>query len=354
MKPDLFTRNISKTKCWSIALATCLLLCSPRCVNALFSNGGGSGNGYVTYGGHYIDAVGSHIASTSYPYSQPTVSAGFGGSGVYESPLGLGDHVTYAIGGAGYFSPGVVGFGITQFSLSLSGGVVKPTPTTSSFSDGTTAVVGGTFGGTNNYFPDQAEVDNEKIFGYYSVGLSGTVPAGESVSISLNADAYFVSLPHEMDYTFHEGPFSIHFADRSPDYRSAFYDHVQGSVSISMTVTHDETSDFQIDDPGNVVISGSAAGGLSPSLPYPPGDYNRNGVVDAGDYVIWRRGDIAADGNYDGIVDRNDYDLWRANYGQSISGSGSSIERTSVPEPSARLLLGVASISLLRYRKAKW
>ena len=74
-----------------------------------------------------------------------------------------------------------------------------------------------------------------------------------------------------------------------------------------------------------------------------PGDLNNDGKVDATDYAIWRKGGGTA----------ANYDLWRAHYGQSITGSGSSIESASVPEPSTLLLLGIGAISLLGYRKAK-
>jgi hypothetical protein len=54
-----------------------------------------------------------------------------------------------------------------------------------------------------------------------------------------------------------------------------------------------------------------------------PGDYNRNGVVDAADYVIWRKtlGTFAAnlfagaDGDGNGRIDTEDYSLWRARFG---------------------------------------
>jgi hypothetical protein len=70
-----------------------------------------------------------------------------------------------------------------------------------------------------------------------------------------------------------------------------------------------------------------------------PGDFNRDGDVDAVDYVVWRdkkgqqiaRG-LAADGNGDGFVDVSDYQLWTANFGRSASGSGTSAVG-SVPEP---------------------
>ncbi len=70
------------------------------------------------------------------------------------------------------------------------------------------------------------------------------------------------------------------------------------------------------------------AGGLSLGVTYTTnainvsvagilGDYNHNGVVDAGDYVVWRKSvgqsgsALAADSNGDGVVDSNDYNFWR-------------------------------------------
>jgi len=78
------------------------------------------------------------------------------------------------------------------------------------------------------------------------------------------------------------------------------------------------------------------------------GDYNGNGVVDAADYVVWRKTlgstiNLAADGNGDGTVNQGDYGVWRNNFGNS---SGSSAA-TSVPEPSAIILLtGVLALLL--------
>jgi hypothetical protein len=52
------------------------------------------------------------------------------------------------------------------------------------------------------------------------------------------------------------------------------------------------------------------------------GDFNRDGVVDAGDYVVWRRTTgsavapgTAADGNGDGLVNQADFLLWKSNFG---------------------------------------
>ena len=52
------------------------------------------------------------------------------------------------------------------------------------------------------------------------------------------------------------------------------------------------------------------------------GDYNRNGVVDADDYVVWRKSRntsvtafSGADGNGDGLVNDADFAVWRTNLG---------------------------------------
>ena len=46
-----------------------------------------------------------------------------------------------------------------------------------------------------------------------------------------------------------------------------------------------------------------------------PGDYDQNGVVDEGDYNVWRIKDPRADGDGDGVVGGpGDYDVWRAGF----------------------------------------
>jgi hypothetical protein len=57
------------------------------------------------------------------------------------------------------------------------------------------------------------------------------------------------------------------------------------------------------------------------------GDYNRNGAVDASDYVDWRdtlgQSGVSpfggADGDGDGAITQSDYDVWRANFGNAQS-----------------------------------
>lgn len=53
------------------------------------------------------------------------------------------------------------------------------------------------------------------------------------------------------------------------------------------------------------------------------GDYNYDRVVDARDYLVWRKllsstNDLRADGDNDGVVGQGDYSVWRANFGASL------------------------------------
>lgn len=55
------------------------------------------------------------------------------------------------------------------------------------------------------------------------------------------------------------------------------------------------------------------------------GDYDRNGTVDQGDYLVWRftQGQVVvpfagADGNGDGVINAPDYDVWAAHFGQTL------------------------------------
>jgi hypothetical protein len=90
-----------------------------------------------------------------------------------------------------------------------------------------------------------------------------------------------------------------------------------------------------------------------------PGDYNRNGVVDAADYVVWRKtlgqnvpNGTGADGDGNGVVQPNDYNFWRARFG-STNGAGALLS-APVPEPGSLLLAAAMWIHFAIARRAKW
>lgn len=103
------------------------------------------------------------------------------------------------------------------------------------------------------------------------------------------------------------------------------------------------------------------AGGLYFDVAYTPttiilsvagvlGDYNRNGIVDSSDYVLWRKtagqSGLAADGNNNGTIDSADFDIWRSSYGTTAAGSGAAAGASSnapnIPEPTSLVLLWLA------------
>ncbi len=82
------------------------------------------------------------------------------------------------------------------------------------------------------------------------------------------------------------------------------------------------------------------------------GDFNNDGSVDAGDYVVWKRSfgqTVAAaysgaDGDGNLTIDNADYDVWRAHFGQTAPGSGTGQSLVAaVPEPATFWLLAVSA-----------
>ncbi len=71
-----------------------------------------------------------------------------------------------------------------------------------------------------------------------------------------------------------------------------------------------------------------------------PGDFDSNGVVDAADYVMWRKSvgqigtGLAADANRDGSVTTADYNIWRSHIGQTGNPGSGAVVGSAVPEPS--------------------
>jgi hypothetical protein len=87
------------------------------------------------------------------------------------------------------------------------------------------------------------------------------------------------------------------------------------------------------------------------------GDYNADGQVDGGDYVIWRktRGQSVtpythADDNGDGVVNDADYNAWRHAFTGAGSGSANFLGSIATPEPSTALLGLISGFMVLFVR----
>jgi autotransporter-associated beta strand protein len=81
------------------------------------------------------------------------------------------------------------------------------------------------------------------------------------------------------------------------------------------------------------------------------GDYNDDGIVNAGDYVLWRKTDGSPFG----------YGLWQANFGRALgAGAGSSVSASgtftpAIPEPASTLLfiMGWGTIVVPGFRRRR-
>jgi len=72
------------------------------------------------------------------------------------------------------------------------------------------------------------------------------------------------------------------------------------------------------------------------------GDFNGDGVVDAADYVVWRKNGLS----------QEEFNVWRANFGETVGSSGAA--GSSVPEPAMGLLISVGMLlGVVRRRAAR-
>ncbi|QDU55510.1 rhamnogalacturonan lyase family protein [Aeoliella mucimassa] len=79
------------------------------------------------------------------------------------------------------------------------------------------------------------------------------------------------------------------------------------------------------------------------------GDYNQDGVVNLGDYTVWRdwlgsTTNLAADGDHNGVIDQGDYQVWKENFGAVaqtplLSGVAAASSTESSSEPAVGSLL---------------
>ncbi len=80
------------------------------------------------------------------------------------------------------------------------------------------------------------------------------------------------------------------------------------------------------------------------------GDFDLNDVVDAADYVLWRKG-------LGVMYTSAQYGVWRANFGTARTGGtggGSSPAAANIPEPGAAVMLIWSTVVVFRMRACRW
>jgi uncharacterized protein YkwD len=131
---------------------------------------------------------------------------------------------------------------------------------------------------------------------------------------------------------------------------SLFYAISTDSGGYSVPVSQNGTYDVLFSGGGWVPFETTAtiASGQNEKIDYLAselaqieGDYNNDGVVDAADYVVFRKGGLTT----------GTYATWRENFGESSLGSGGdAFSQASVPEPSAVVLASLFGTLILGVR----
>jgi hypothetical protein len=115
--------------------------------------------------------------------------------------------------------------------------------------------------------------------------------------------------------------------------------YFNGATNSTTTVSPD-TSLSGLNNAGRVAFSFTLANGNDGMAIWSnlPGDFNNDGIVDAADYVVWRKTDS---GNSQGYTD------WRENFGEGMGAgrgsAGKSPSQTGVPEPATLVMLMFAA-----------
>jgi beta-glucanase (GH16 family) len=88
------------------------------------------------------------------------------------------------------------------------------------------------------------------------------------------------------------------------------------------------------------------------------GDYNSDGLVDAADYLVWRKtaGDngigLDADGSGNGTVGLEDYDVWSQNLNDSSLPAAASMASLQTPEPATAVSMAIGLMLVYAQRLA--
>jgi hypothetical protein len=96
-------------------------------------------------------------------------------------------------------------------------------------------------------------------------------------------------------------------------------------------------------------LEGIAAAGVS-------GDFNDDDIVDAADYVVWRKNESAnlPLPNDDELMSQAErFSLWRMNFGEMTTGGSGSGGSAAIPEPASLMLAVVVVIGMLSFKRRR-
>jgi hypothetical protein len=187
-------------------------------------------------------------------------------------------------------------------------------------------------------------------------------PVALQGSIAPNANARFGSFFRNTPAVNRFGQIAFPAGPRTGTMLEVAQGDVRTISSLAMLTNHgdDDGRPRGMNDLGQVAFHATFTDGsrgifLSDAVAHLPGDYNDDAIVDAGDYVVWRKSlitqNLIADGDRDGVVGEGDYTLWKDFFGLSLPLDTGSGAVASVPEPAMNLFYAVMSGLPIRYRR---
>jgi T5SS/PEP-CTERM-associated repeat protein len=324
----------------------------------------GSATLYVSHGGALVSTGGAVIGDFSNPAFPTVIVDGAGSTWTDGGGLSIANGTLSITGGGMVSSSGDANIGTGQFSIAsatvdgagtawtITGGLTLG----SSSGNGTTGTLTVRNGGVVSASSPISIAAHGTLKGDGTI--SGAVSNGGIVAPGATIGALHITGSYSQ---FSVGTLQIELAGTTP---GAQFDRLAVSASVTLGGALNVSlingfipagTSFDILDWGS--LSGVFNSIQLPALPNGlqwntsqlyttgvlsvgiPGDFNGNGVVDAADYVVWRKG-------LGTIYNQNDYTAWRSRFGQSGgSGAGASVN-TAVPEP--------ATLALLMFAAAGW
>jgi hypothetical protein len=172
----------------------------------------------------------------------------------------------------------------------------------------------------------EVTLDDPADFGTFS-GMFITFTSINGIDINIFATDFFPPLAG--------GPVSFHadFARFTPP---PIFSSDALPTNTALGPGSFDDSNVTLLPPNSVVTSSSLTSLMLTAVP--PGDYNGDGVVNAADYVVWRKnpGSFPADA----------YDVWRAHFGQTAGSGSSAGANAAIPEPTTFILTMFAVVGI--------
>jgi subtilisin-like proprotein convertase family protein len=177
---------------------------------------------------------------------------------------------------------------------------------------------------TQQFSIEIAPVNDEQVL---SVNAGLVVEQGASATITSQVleTTDIDNSPTELVYTITAGP--LHGAvlvNGAPASQFSQQQLNAGVVSYQNDSAANSTDSFEfaVDDGAGSTSTATFNITIRPN----PGDYDQNLVVEAADFVLWRKtldstavpAYSGADGDGDGTIDQEDYGVWRAHFGQTL------------------------------------